>query len=69
MPPPGLRDIVDVLREQQLLSGPSQYVEGEQESRFLLEELLCKSPSSFSIHNAAGMWLICCDEPKPVIPS
>lgn len=55
-PSPGLRDIINVFREEQLLSGPSQYVEEEHERRFILEEFLCKSPSLFFfINNPARM--------------
>lgn len=42
--PPGLRDIINVLREEQLLSGPPQHAEAEQE-RFLLEQLVHMIPS------------------------
>lgn len=51
----GLRDLINMLREEQLLTGPPRYVE-EQHKKFPLEELLCKSPScSILIHDPAGM--------------
>lgn len=53
-PSPGLRDIINVFREEQLLSGPSQYVEEEHERRFILEEFLCKSPSLFFFYQQSS---------------
>lgn len=64
MPPSELRDIINVLREKQLLSRCRGRTGKEAPSgRVPVQE----SKLTF-IHDPAGMWLICCDESKPVHP-